>query len=43
MSESPAMTSIRYPVELESVSKAYGSGDNAVTALDDVSVSFPPE
>ncbi|HZE37419.1 MAG TPA: ABC transporter ATP-binding protein [Stackebrandtia sp.] len=32
----------RYPVQLRDVVKSYGRGDNAVTALDQVSLSFAP-
>ncbi|MFI1993792.1 ABC transporter ATP-binding protein [Actinoplanes sp. NPDC020271] len=35
------MTSVTTAVELNTVRKVYGSGDQAVTALDDVSIDFP--
>ena len=35
------MTIAEPPVRLDSVRKIYGSGDNAVTALDGVSIDFP--
>lgn len=34
------MTSVTTAVELDTVRKVYGAGDQAVTALDDVSISF---
>jgi putative ABC transport system ATP-binding protein len=38
----PALAATRAAVRLDSVTKVYGRGDRAVTALSNVSVSVPP-